>query len=103
MTDRNGQTVLSRLDEDTLKEIARAGRGQYFRAGGNPTAADALASELSALDKVSIESEFETRRIERFQIFLAAALVALVAAELVPDRVKTRSRTANPTQERGPA
>ncbi|MDP6454810.1 MAG: VWA domain-containing protein, partial [SAR202 cluster bacterium] len=79
MTDRNGQTVLSRLDEDTLKEIARAGRGQYFRAGGNPTAADALASELSALDKVSIESEFETRRIERFQIFLAAALVALVA------------------------
>jgi len=103
MRDRQGQTVLSRLDEDTLKDIANAGRGRYFRAGGSPTAAESIAAELSNLDKVSIHSEFETQRVERFQIFLAAALVALVAAELIPDRVKTRSRPTNSSQEGEPA
>ena len=103
MRDRQGQTVLSRLDEDTLKDIANAGRGRYFRAGGSPTAAESIAAELSNLDKVSIHSEFETQRVERFQIFLATALVALLAAELIPDRVKARSRPTNSSQEGEPA
>ena len=99
MRDRQGQTVVSRLEEDTLKAIARAGRGRYFRAGGNPSAADSIASELSDLQKTSVESAFETRRIERFQLFLAAALIALVAAELIPDRIRPKRRVTNPTQE----
>jgi len=99
MRDRQGQTVLSRLDEDTLKAIARAGRGRYFRAGGSPSAADSIAAELSGLQKTSVESEFETRRIERFQLFLAAALIAMVATELIPDRIRPKRRASNPTQE----
>ena len=31
--------------------------------------------------------DLEATRIERFQIFLAAALIALTGAELIPDRV----------------
>ena len=99
MRNRQRQTVVSRLEEDTLKAIARAGRGRYFRAGGNPSSADSIASELSDLQKTSVESAFETRRIERFQLFLAAALIALVAAELIPDRIRPKRRLTKPTQE----
>lgn len=99
MKDRQGQTVLSRLDEDTLQDIARAGKGRYFRVGGSPSAADAIASELSGLQKSSIESEFSTSRIERFQLFLAAAIVALIAIQLIPDRNRTKRRVNIPTQE----
>ena len=85
--DRNGQTVVSRLDEETLQQIAEAGNGQYFRTLGDRSAGSAIVDAIERLEKATIESEIATTRIERFQIFLAAALVALVAFELIPDRV----------------
>ncbi len=85
--DAAGQVVLSRLDEVTLQEIALATGGKYFRAGADGGAVESLWSELEGLQRTSVQSEFETRRIERFQLFLLAALLALFAAELFPDRV----------------
>jgi hypothetical protein len=37
-----------------------------------------------------LQTRFETRTIERFQVFLWPALVALVASELIPDRLSER-------------
>ena len=78
---------MSRLDEETLQQIAEAGNGQYFRTLGDRSAGSAIVDAIERLEKATIESEIATTRIERFQIFLAAALVALVAFELIPDRV----------------
>ena len=83
----NGQTVVSRLNEETLRQIAEAGGGRYFRTVGGRSAGSSIVDAIQALEKATIESEIETTRIERFQIFLALALIALVAFELVPDRV----------------
>ncbi len=92
--DQQGEVVLSRLDETTLQRIAQIGNGQYYRASADGHELDALVSELNKLQKAALSSQFETRGIERFQVFLLVALTAMIARELIPDRVKQKSRTA---------
>jgi Ca-activated chloride channel family protein len=83
-TDQYGETVLSRLDESTLQEIARIGNGSYFHASADGSELVALTSELDDLQTAQLESRFETTKIERFQIFLLGAVLALVISELIP-------------------
>ena len=81
-TDSRGSQVLSRLDEATLSEVAEAGGGSYLGPGG---AAPTIAAEINALQAARLESRVETQHVERFQIFLAIAVLALIAAELIPE------------------
>ncbi len=86
-TDRNGEVVLSKLDEATLQKIAAIGGGQYYRATAGGTELVALVEELNRLQKGEIGSQLEIMRIERYQIFLAMALALLVIATLIPARL----------------
>jgi Ca-activated chloride channel family protein len=88
--DQNGEVVLSRLDEATLQQIAQIGGGQYYRATADGSELGALVSELNTLQKGELSSQIETWGIERFQGFLAVALIALVVMELIPDRVRQK-------------
>ena len=85
--DRNGEVVLSRLDEGTLQEIAGVGGGKYFRATAGGSELAALVDELGALQKAALSSQMQVFGIERFQSFLLAALVMMVIIELIPDRI----------------
>lgn len=89
-TDRAGNQVLSKLDEESLRAVADAAGGSYFRAGG---AAAAIASRIGDLEKARLDSREEIQRIERFQIFLAIAVLALIAAELIPEATLRSLRT----------
>ena len=84
--DDRGQVVLSILNEDMLQKIALAANGKFYPVGAGGTPIADLVADLDSLQKAKIQSEFETRRVERFQLFLVAALLALVAGELIPDR-----------------
>ena len=84
--DRQGEVVLSRLDETTLQQIALATNGRYFRAAADGREVGFLAGAIGELQTTELEGRFETRRVERFQWFLAAAVAALVIGELIPDR-----------------
>ncbi|MEZ4862530.1 MAG: VWA domain-containing protein [Caldilineaceae bacterium] len=88
--DANGAPVLSKLDEVTLQQIALATHGRYFRAGASGAELDALAGELDRLQKAQLESRFTVQKIERYQIFLSVAILALLLAELIPERVRQR-------------
>ena len=90
--DAAGETVLTRLDESTLQEIASIGGGQYYRATATGAELDSLLAELNRLQKGEIGTQMETRQIERFQLPLALALIALVASFLIPDRLAPRRR-----------
>lgn len=84
--DRNGEVVLTRLDETTLQEIALMTGGRYFRALADGREIGFMANAIGELQTTAMESRFETRRVERFQWFLALAVAALVAAEIIPER-----------------
>lgn len=91
LADQNGEVVLSRLDEATLQEIAQVGHGRYYRANADGSELDALSADLDQLQTAQLESRFKTTKIERFQIFLLAAVLSLMAAELIPTRVQLKS------------
>ncbi|MFC2031721.1 VWA domain-containing protein, partial [Chloroflexota bacterium] len=90
-TDEQGEVVLSKLDEATLRQIAEVGGGHYFRASAGGSELDALVSELGMLQKGEISAQVETRGIERYQIFLMAALALMVTIELIPDRLARKA------------
>ena len=85
--DQNGEVVLSMLDESTLQSIAQTGNGKYYRASADGSELQSLLTEIDSLQKDQLQSRFETTQIERYQIFLAIAIVLLVIGELIPDRL----------------
>ena len=87
--DAQGDVVISRLDEETLVRVAEAGGGRYFRAA-DPDAISDLAAEIQTFEDETLESEFSRTKIERFQIFLLAGVLALAAAEVMTDRFSIR-------------
>ena len=89
--DRQGETVLTRLDETTLQQIALTTHGQYFRAAADGREVGFLANAVSELQTGELESRFETRGIERFQWFLGPAILALIIIELIPDRMRQKA------------
>lgn len=84
--DRNGQTVVSTLNETALRDIAAATGGQYYPAMANGSELDALTAELNRLQKGDIQQHESVKRHEQFVWFLALALLLLVVSELIPDR-----------------
>lgn len=90
--DQNGEVVLSRLDESTLQGIAQTANGKYYRATADGRELDSLLSEIDNLQRAQLSSRFETTYIERYQIFLALALGALIIAELIPERKRKEER-----------
>ena len=84
--DAQGQVILSRIDEVALQQIADSGDGRYFRAADSGAMAG-LAEEIDAFQDQSLQSEFNQRKVERFQLFLLAGALCLALAELTTDRL----------------
>ncbi len=86
-TDRNtGERVLTRLDESTLQDIALITGGRYFPARPDGREVGFIADEIANLQRSELETRFETTQVERFQLFVAAAIIALIVFEAIPDR-----------------
>lgn len=76
--DREGNVVVSRLDESMCQEIAKAGRGVYVHCDNTNTAMRALENELDKLATEEIESTIYTDYNEQYQSFVLIALLLLV-------------------------
>ncbi|HRQ37041.1 MAG TPA: VWA domain-containing protein [Chloroflexota bacterium] len=88
--DAQGNMVLSRLDEGLMQELATVGHGRYFQASPGGSELDALLAEIDGLQRTQLANRTETKMIERYQGFLFLAILALVVAELIPDRSVSR-------------
>ena len=78
MKDRQGNVVVSRLNEDMCREIAQAGGGIYVRCDNSNTATKAIQKELDKLATQEIETTTYTDYNEQFQSFALIALLLLV-------------------------
>lgn len=87
--DRNNTTVITKLNEDMLRQIAAAGGGAYARANNATTGLKRIFEDINEIDKKEIETRQFTDYEDRFQIFLGIALVFLLI-ELVVAARKTR-------------
>lgn len=84
--DRQGKTVVTKLNEDMLRQIAAAGDGAYARANNASTGLKKLFDEISQIEKGEIESKQFTDYEDRFQIYLAIALLLLIFELLIARR-----------------
>lgn len=90
--DREGNVVVSRLNEEMCREIAKAGDGIYVRCDNTNTATKAIQKELDTLATQDIETQVFTDYNEQFQSFALIALLLLVIDFFVFNR-KNKSLT----------
>ena len=84
--DRQGQVVVSRLNEQAGKEIAQAGNGMYVRCDNTNTAMRALQQELDKIATADIETQIFTDYQEQYQSFVLVALLLLVVEFFILSR-----------------
>ncbi len=84
--DREGNTVVTKLNETMLQQIAASGKGTYVRANNSRTGLNALMDELEGMKREEYDSKMFTSYEDRFQYFIAVALVLLLLEILVPSR-----------------
>lgn len=84
--DGNGQTVMSRLNEDLLKNLAQVTGGKYYR--GQNVAADisGLKQDMSGLVRGNQMTRSTVHYKHYYQIFLGIGMVLLLLGLLLPER-----------------
>lgn len=85
MTAQDGTPVVTRLDEATAAEIAKAGKGIYIN-GSDPSAVSELENELSKLKKSEYQRLTSSPAAELFPIFAILALILLMIDTIIPYR-----------------
>lgn len=84
--DREGNTVVTKLNETMLQQIAASGEGTYVRANNSRTGLNALMDELEGMERDEYDSKMFTSYEDRFQYFVAVALLLLLIELLLPSR-----------------
>lgn len=86
LKDKEGNVVITRLNEQMCQEIAAAGDGMYVRADNTNTALKALQAEIDKMNKSEIDSKIYSEYDEQFQTLAWIALILLIAEFLILDR-----------------
>ena len=90
MKDRDGNIVVTRLDERVLQEVAAAGNGLYVRAGNSEFGLNPIIDDIMKMDDEKYNSIVFEEYDEQFKYFDAIALVFFVIEMLVGDRRSRR-------------
>ena len=84
--DREGNSVLTKLDEETLKQIAVEGNGKYYRGTNYEDYLDKIYTELSELEQTEFGVKKVTDYEDRFYYFLIPALILLVLEFFISEK-----------------
>ncbi len=84
--DRNGEVVMTKLDELTLEKIALETGGKYYRASTGEVELDKIYSDIEDMEKKELSSQQFAQYEDRFQGLLGVVLFLLVIEVLVPER-----------------
>lgn len=90
LKDKDGNIVVSRLDEGTLKQIAAAGGGAYVHAGNEEFGLNPIVDDIKKMEAERFNSVIFEDFDEQYMYFFAAALVLLVLEMLVGERKHKR-------------
>ncbi len=90
LKDKDGNIVVSRLDEKVLKEIAAVGKGAYVRAGMSEFGLNPIVDDIKRMDEEMFNSVVFEEFDEQYMYFFAIALALLVVEMLVGERKARR-------------
>ncbi|MDE5759864.1 MAG: VWA domain-containing protein [Bacteroides sp.] len=84
--DRDGNVIVTRLNEQMCQEIAQAGNGIYVRVDNTNGAQKAINQELNKMEKADVETQVYTEFNEQFQAIAWIILLLLLAEMLILER-----------------
>ena len=91
LKDQDGEIVVTRLDDETLKAIADAGNGAYVHAGNEEFGLNPIIDEINKLEEERFNSVVFEEYDEQYMYFFAAALFFFVIEMLIGERRAKRS------------
>jgi Ca-activated chloride channel family protein len=86
LKDREGNVVVTKLNEQMCQDIAAAGEGMYIRADNTNSALKAIQNEINKMTKSELDSRVYSEYDEQFQTLAWLALFLLIAEFLTLDR-----------------
>ncbi len=86
LKDREGNTVISKLDQVALQQIASETDGIFIRANNNEVGLNKLLEQINKMQKEEIETKIYTEFEHRYQYLLGIAILFLVLELLISER-----------------
>ncbi len=86
LKDKDGNIVVTRLNEELLMEIANAGGGKYVHAGTGEFGLNPIVDDIKAMDAEEYTSVVFEEFDEQYMYFFALALIFFVIEMLVGER-----------------
>jgi Ca-activated chloride channel family protein len=83
--DKDGNTVISKLNMKLLSDIASAGGGMSILASGGDSPLEIIRKELRKMEQTEVESISYPEYEDRFQIFIVIAIVLLLIEMILPN------------------
>jgi Ca-activated chloride channel homolog len=84
--DASGTTVITRLNEPMLQDIAKAGNGIFVRANNSQSGVQEVFDQINKLEKAEYNEAYFSDYEDGFQFFILAALILVFAEVLIADR-----------------
>lgn len=76
--DKEGNTIITKLDDNILRQIAEIGDGLYVRASNSNVGLDKIYDDINKTEKSEIEANVFTDYDDQFQWFVGAAIILLI-------------------------
>lgn len=86
LKDREGNIVVTRLDESTLQQVAQAGGGAYVHAGNEEFGLNPIIDDIRKMEDEEFSSVVFEEFDEQYMYFFAIAFALLVLEMLIGDR-----------------
>ena len=86
LKDKDGEIVVTRLDEKVLQDVAHAGNGLYVRAGNSEFGLNPIIENIDRMEDEKYSSIVFEEYDEQFMYFLGIALFFFVLEMLIGDR-----------------
>ncbi|MBR1569332.1 MAG: VWA domain-containing protein [Bacteroidales bacterium] len=90
LRDKDGGIVVTRLDEKTLRDIARAGNGAYIHAGNEEFGLNPIVQDIRRMEDEEFGSIVFEEYDEQYMYFFAVALALFVIEMLIGERKPRR-------------
>lgn len=84
--DQDGTTIITRLDEKMLLDIAVAGKGIYVRANNSQAGLKKVFDQINKMQKNEYDSQVFSDYEDRFQVFLLISLILLLSEIFIFER-----------------
>ncbi len=84
----DGQTVVSKLNEPVLRDIAKTTDGAYFRATPGEREIQTIIEKIKRMEKGETEGNYRRIYEEKYQYFLIPGIILIGAALFVGERKK---------------